>query len=330
MSNLGATIEHTRLQAARRGLAEPEGALFMTWDTLAQKEGKHSTVFWVNSDHYSGEWRDNKQHGRGEFMHAKSGLKYDGEFAGGQRHGCGTLWKVGKGKKMRMVYEGEWAGGKKEGEGTMYFQNGDIYTGQWAGGKMGGEGKMAYSSGEYYEGGWANGLRHGRGVLTKESGDRYDGAWADGKKEGQGVYYYLARNQLYTGEWRDDSARCGTLEDIPGGEESLPSLGLEQGEDVVRCRVNTLRIERAAERAGSAPASFSLQQLASLEKGFNMVDQGGSGRIPTADLALIFEQFEAYVSQDECDALVKAVGTSEENGLTFDLFLKAMSILVEA
>lgn len=38
--------------------------LWIEWDRQAQKSGIRHTVFSVNGDQYTGEWQDNKKHGR--------------------------------------------------------------------------------------------------------------------------------------------------------------------------------------------------------------------------------------------------------------------------
>ncbi len=39
--------------------------LWKEWDYKAQKKGIRHTVYSVNGDEYTGEWLDNKKHGRG-------------------------------------------------------------------------------------------------------------------------------------------------------------------------------------------------------------------------------------------------------------------------
>ena len=39
-------------------------SLAKLWDTEAQKNGLRHTVYSVNGDQYTGEWQDNKKHGK--------------------------------------------------------------------------------------------------------------------------------------------------------------------------------------------------------------------------------------------------------------------------
>ena len=38
--------------------------LWVEWDYKAQKKGLHHTVYSVNGDEYTGDWLDNKKHGK--------------------------------------------------------------------------------------------------------------------------------------------------------------------------------------------------------------------------------------------------------------------------
>ena len=101
--------------ASRR--EERAGATTQLWktnDALANKDGPRSTVFWVNKNTYTGEWRGNQKEGRGEYTYTDKGLKYEGDFLRGKRHGHGVLWQKEKGGRMRRVYEGEWCQGKRQ------------------------------------------------------------------------------------------------------------------------------------------------------------------------------------------------------------------------
>lgn len=53
----------------------------------------------------------------------------------------------------------------------------------------------------------------GVSVCLTASGNRYEGSWRHDKKNGPGKFFYLDKGQVYTGEWVDDIAKCGTLED---------------------------------------------------------------------------------------------------------------------
>ena len=62
----------------------------------------------------------------GEFVCAKNGYKYNGEFLGDKMTGYG-VWHVSGGDR----YEGQWLNGMKHGYGTYYYFDGSVYQGQY-------------------------------------------------------------------------------------------------------------------------------------------------------------------------------------------------------
>eukprot|EP00164_Ancoracysta_twista_P001451 GFYU01001891.1.p1 GENE.GFYU01001891.1~~GFYU01001891.1.p1 ORF type:complete len:263 (-),score=48.56 GFYU01001891.1:341-1129(-) len=89
----------------------------------------------VPEDTYTGEWMNDKEHGRG--------VKY---------------WASG----IFRRYEGDWKEGNMTGSwGKMNYRNGDVYEGEWNNSLPHGEGKMVRSSGTVEEGRWENNLFRG-------------------------------------------------------------------------------------------------------------------------------------------------------------------------
>ncbi|XP_073770073.1 MORN repeat-containing protein 3 isoform X4 [Danio rerio] len=92
--------------------AEP---LVKLWDRKAQKYGLHHTVYSVNGDQYTGEWMDNKKHGKGKQVWKRAGIVYDGDWRCGKRDGFGTLSRMDpETKEYTRVYVGSWRNDKKE------------------------------------------------------------------------------------------------------------------------------------------------------------------------------------------------------------------------
>lgn len=79
---------------------------------------------------------------------------------------------------------------------------------------------MYYSDGSVYEGEWYGDKRNGKGLLRLTNGNRYEGSWSNDMKNGPGKFYYLDKGQVYVGNWVDDVAKYGTLEDF--GREGAP------------------------------------------------------------------------------------------------------------
>jgi hypothetical protein len=152
------------------------------------------------------------------FFH--SGIKYEGNWKNGKRHGKGTLTYPDGSK-----YEGEWKNNKMEGYGVKTYANSNLYKymGDWRNGKKQGQGTQIYINGEQYAGEWRNGEMHGRGIYVaangrKISGKRKDGIlyglvteinpdgrtliveWKNGNRNGRGILTYPDGTKI-KGEW---------------------------------------------------------------------------------------------------------------------------------
>lgn len=64
----------------------------------------HGKYVWFYGDVYEGEWKANKQHGRGTLSYA-DGTTYHGEFCNNKRHGQGYYCTN---SDESIEYEGEW------------------------------------------------------------------------------------------------------------------------------------------------------------------------------------------------------------------------------
>eukprot|EP00923_Selenidium_pygospionis_P011602 GHVN01019977.1.p1 GENE.GHVN01019977.1~~GHVN01019977.1.p1 ORF type:complete len:491 (-),score=119.12 GHVN01019977.1:1653-3125(-) len=84
-----------------------------------------------------------------------------------------------------VKYEGEWKGGKKHGKGLQIWPDGKRYEGQFENGLACGKGKFTFKNGDTYDGMWRDDKAHGNGVYTTKEGDRYDGSWHADNKHGK-------------------------------------------------------------------------------------------------------------------------------------------------
>ena len=107
-----------------------------------------------------------------------------------------------------------------QGYGTNFYSEDEYYEGEWYADKRSGWGRMYYADGSIYEGEWYGDKRNGKGLLRVSNGNRYEGSWSNDMKNGPGKFYYLDKGQVYVGNWVDDIAKCGTLEDF--GREGAP------------------------------------------------------------------------------------------------------------
>uniref|UniRef100_A0A3P8UNE4 MORN repeat-containing protein 3 n=2 Tax=Cynoglossus semilaevis TaxID=244447 RepID=A0A3P8UNE4_CYNSE len=193
-------------------------------DLKAQKCGLRHTVFAPNGDQYTGEWLDDRKHGKGTQLWKKSGAAYRGEWKCGQCDGYGTFSVLVPGtNKYDRKYCGRWKNGKKHGYGTFFYRNAAIYEGDWSEDQRSGWGRMYQETGDIYEGEWLRDKRHGQGIIQFANGNWYEGTWKDGKKNGEGKFYYCDKGQLYQGFWVDGVAKCGTLTDCERDKAPTPT-----------------------------------------------------------------------------------------------------------
>ncbi|KAK7089712.1 MORN repeat-containing protein 3-like [Littorina saxatilis] len=213
--------------------------LWKAWDQAAQKKGIRHTVYSVNKDQYTGEWLDNKKHGKGTYIWKETGCLYDGDWQKGKRNGFGTLsYPDGKGG-YKKEYSGGWKNNWRHGYGTEFYTEDEFYEGEWYGGKRSGWGRMYFKDGTIYEGEWFDDQRNGQGMLRQVNENRHEGSWKDGMKNGPGKFYYLDSGQVFEGVWVNNTPKCGTMRDF-GRENApaptqypIPSIELLNGEGVI-------------------------------------------------------------------------------------------------
>ncbi|XP_034090069.1 MORN repeat-containing protein 3 isoform X2 [Gymnodraco acuticeps] len=193
-------------------------------DIKSQKCGLRHTIFSVIGNEYTGEWQDNKKHGKGTQVWKKSGAIYHGEWKFGKPDGYGTYSVlIPETKELAKKYCGEWKHGKKHGYGMYLYNNLAVYEGEWSENQRSGWGRMYYESRDIYEGEWMKDKNNGQGIIRCANGNWYEGTWREGKKNGDGKFYYSDRGQLYEGIWLDGVAKCGTLSDLGRNEAPTPS-----------------------------------------------------------------------------------------------------------
>ncbi|XP_047425224.1 MORN repeat-containing protein 3 isoform X2 [Mugil cephalus] len=192
-------------------------------DIKSQKCGTRHTVYSVSGNEYTGEWLNNKKHGKGTQVWKKPAAIYDGEWKFGKRDGRGTYSVLLPGSnKYTTQYCGGWKNGKKHGNGMYVYSNLAFYEGEWSEDDRSGWGRMYYENGDMYEGEWMKDKNHGQGFIRCANGNWYEGSWRDGKKNGNGKFCYSDKGQIYEGFWVDGVAKCGTLSDFKRDEAPAP------------------------------------------------------------------------------------------------------------
>ena len=165
------------------------------------------TLTFTNGTIYTGEFKNNLEHGQGELRYA------DG-----------------------AIYVGGWLNGERTGRGTMTYANGDIYRGSWKDDKMHGVGTMTYVNGDTYRGGdWKDDKMHGVGMMTYANGDTYLGQWIDGKRIGKGTMTYT-NGEKYIGNWGVSPSFDDVVLDPPFNVDQANRNGLPNGHGVYYTR----------------------------------------------------------------------------------------------
>ena len=172
---------------------------------------------------YRGEFASNVISGQGEYVFP-DGKIYKGHWVNELFDGQGTLTcpvggEGGGGAGIGLRYEGSWLGGMRHGKGTLeYRHRGERYVGEWLKDKRAGHGAH-HTRDTVYVGEWKRDVREGEGWLSVTPGgsgtdhdsghnaavavETYSGAFLDGRPSGLGTWEYRQGQQKYYGEWKD-------------------------------------------------------------------------------------------------------------------------------
>lgn len=168
------------------------------------------------------------------------GTLYEGDWAGGNRHGHGVLSKnCGHGIQAR-IYTGMWKEDYPHGFGLRQYGDGSLYKGQFGRGYRHGPGCMYYPDGMIYMGNWVKGQKTGVGRLIRaDTKDYYEGNFYKGVKCGMGKYHHLRTGQIQDGVWVDNMARVTLMSDVKARQTAkektpfpIPLLYLDEGAHV--------------------------------------------------------------------------------------------------
>lgn len=156
---------------------------------------------------YEGEWERGKMHGKGKYFYYSFSTidssnklqgEYNGDFKENIRHGIGTYTL-----EDRSSYEGEWRDNVPSGKGIFRWPDGSKYDGHWKDGRRNGFGKLEASDGFVYDGTWVDNAMEGKGFARYPNGQEYDGMWLNGKRDGRGTVTF-GNGAVYKGRFKDD------------------------------------------------------------------------------------------------------------------------------
>eukprot|EP00970_Alexandrium_tamarense_P010455 scaffold2112_cov172-Alexandrium_tamarense.AAC.2 len=159
------------------------------------REGRGICLF-NNNTMYEGQWKRNKEHGKGTLMTPdRSRIIYDGDWERGRMHGYGSYYYYmdtladgpHTGDKYGQ-YIGEFRESMRNGRGVYTFPDESSYEGEWRENIPNGWGIFRWPDQSVFEGFWKDGRRHGaQGTLIASDGFKYEGAWVNGAMEGRGI-----------------------------------------------------------------------------------------------------------------------------------------------
>eukprot|EP00804_Cyclotella_cryptica_P028642 CCRYP_008164-RA/>CCRYP_008164-RA protein AED:0.21 eAED:0.21 QI:406/0.8/0.66/1/0.8/0.66/6/422/991 len=183
-----------------------------------------------NGTMYEGQWKRNKEHGKGTLMTPdRSKIIYQGDWERGRMHGTGSYYyhkdnviilylkrsPIYNDAFMFVsssytfpdgsVYEGEWRDNTPNGWGVFRWPDNSVFQGMWKDGRRhGNSGTLIVSDGFRYEGAWVDNAMEGRGVATYPDGQIYEGMWVAGRREGRGTIRFT-NGAVYEGRFKDDN-----------------------------------------------------------------------------------------------------------------------------
>lgn len=168
--------------------------------------------------YYSGEWADGNFHGKG-VLYKEDGTVKEGTWNNGeliQTH-CEVKTDTG-------LYKGYVLSGKPDGMGLMQYNDSSCYKGEWKEGKWNGEGSFCSQTDSIignwdkgilngtaewrserftYNGDFFNNMPDGIGYINLSDSSFYEGGWMEGLRNGFG-YMTFPNCDTYLGEWDDN------------------------------------------------------------------------------------------------------------------------------
>lgn len=140
----------------------------------------------IGDNIYFGEYKDEKPHGSGKMIYTNGILKcYTGRWNDGVYDGYGTL-EYNDG----LRYEGNFKAGQRHGKGIYYYSNNYYYKGSWENGFINGIGELIRNGRVIFKGEWSHYEKHGLGTEYYETGDYEEAIYDKGKKNGLATYYF--------------------------------------------------------------------------------------------------------------------------------------------
>eukprot|EP00931_Biecheleriopsis_adriatica_P104307 TRINITY_DN7898_c0_g1_i2.p1 TRINITY_DN7898_c0_g1~~TRINITY_DN7898_c0_g1_i2.p1 ORF type:complete len:296 (+),score=70.52 TRINITY_DN7898_c0_g1_i2:26-889(+) len=182
-----------------KGTGELKEAKHEGKDSGEKTADKYEEIGSLNTSEgkYNGQVAGGKRHGKGTLTYtgAQAGAVYTGEWVNDLREGLGKLELADK-----STYDGEFKAGLKHGKGRFLFASKNTYEGQYHQDNMHGQGSYTWTDGRIYTGQWNRGVMGPKGVMTWSDGRLYEGVFDNGHKHGEGTMKW-PDGRSYAGQW---------------------------------------------------------------------------------------------------------------------------------
>eukprot|EP00051_Salpingoeca_urceolata_P001130 m.38839 g.38839 ORF g.38839 m.38839 type:complete len:483 (-) comp11213_c0_seq2:68-1516(-) len=146
-----------KVKSVRRTMTKRKSTI----DVLSTGQQK---ITMADGSTYTGEWKDQKFHGVGEFRTQDGTYYYNGHYEDGLMHGSGFL------KTNAGSYDGQFENNKMHGQGKFTYATGAEYVGNFEAGERVGEGTLSFPDGSSYRGQFAVSCWLRRGGTTPALG----------------------------------------------------------------------------------------------------------------------------------------------------------------
>lgn len=147
------------------------------------------TAKWPNGDKYVGEIKQGAIDGFGIYYYA-DGRIYEGNWRNNKQHGKGKMTYPANDKWNCKYYEGEFTSGVIQGTGKMVWNDGDWYYGSWVNGLREGKGEYHYADGRKFVGSYKNDKMHGQATLYWTDGAYEVAEYSNGVLNGFAIHYW--------------------------------------------------------------------------------------------------------------------------------------------
>ncbi|KAG7347750.1 TIR domain containing protein [Nitzschia inconspicua] len=163
------------------------------YNDRGQRHGPHGELIWDNGDRYVGSFVCGKRTGTGTMFH-RDGSCYTGDWLNNKMHGKGQRTFANGDVYVGAYQHGQRCGGP---DCKLKFSNGDLYVGNWDSNYFHGFGRYYFADGTVLEGNFQRGKKQGKFKRQKPNGDLDILRYENDQAVGNGVRWNAARTKTW-------------------------------------------------------------------------------------------------------------------------------------